>query len=93
MPVLEAMARGVPVACSDNSSLPEVSGEAALYFDPHEQSQIAAQIARLLADEQLARTLVERGRRRCELFTWRRRQSCDARQLPACAGAGRRDSA
>lgn len=72
LPVLEAMARGVPVACSDNSSLPEVSGEAALYFDPHEQSQIAAQIARLLADEQLARTLVERGRRRCELFTWRR---------------------
>jgi glycosyltransferase involved in cell wall biosynthesis len=72
LPVLEAMARGVPVACSDNSSLPEVAGDAALYFDPHEVSQIAAQIARLLSDEQLARTLAERGRRRCELFTWRR---------------------
>jgi glycosyltransferase involved in cell wall biosynthesis len=72
LPVLEAMARGVPVACSDNSSLPEVAGDAALFFDPHQESQIAAQIARLLSDEALAKTLVERGRKRCELFTWRR---------------------
>ncbi len=37
LPVLEAMARGVPVACSNASSLPEVAGEAALLFDPHDE--------------------------------------------------------
>ena len=72
LPVLEAMARGVPVACSDNSSLPEVAGDAALLFDPHDEAQIAAQIKRLLGEKELAATLVQRGYRRCELFTWRR---------------------
>jgi len=72
LPVLEAMARGVPVACSNTSSLPEVVGDAALLFDPREESQIAAQIGRLLSDGELAGTLVERGYRRCELFTWKR---------------------
>jgi glycosyltransferase involved in cell wall biosynthesis len=72
LPVLEAMARGVPVACSETSSLPEVAGDAALFFDPRDYSQIAAQIARLLSDGELARTLAGRGRERCELFTWRR---------------------
>ncbi len=72
LPVLEAMARGVPVACSNTSSLPEVAGDAALFFDPREESQIAARIERLLSNRELARTLAERGHRRCELFTWRR---------------------
>jgi glycosyltransferase involved in cell wall biosynthesis len=72
LPVLEAMARGVPVACSDTSSLPEVVGDAALLFDPREESQIAERIGRLLSDEELAKTLVERGYERCELFTWKR---------------------
>jgi glycosyltransferase involved in cell wall biosynthesis len=72
LPVLEAMARGVPVACSNNSSLPEVAGDAALLFDPYDESDMAAQIGRLLGDEELARTLVRRGYERCELFTWRR---------------------
>jgi glycosyltransferase involved in cell wall biosynthesis len=72
LPVLEAMARGVPVACSDNSSLPEVAGDGALLFDPRDQAQIAAQIKRLLIDKQFAATLVQRGYARCQLFTWRR---------------------
>lgn len=72
LPVLEAMARGVPVACSDNSSLPEVAGDAALLFNPRDEAQIAAQIERLLSDRELANTLVQRGHRRCELFTWSR---------------------
>ncbi len=72
LPILEAMARGVPVACSDNSSLPEVAGDAALLFDPYEEAQIAAQIERLLRDRELAETLAQRGYERCELFTWRR---------------------
>jgi glycosyltransferase involved in cell wall biosynthesis len=72
LPILEAMSRGVPVACSETSSLPEVAGDAALFFDPHEESQIAAQIERLLCDGQLAAALAQRGRERCESFTWRR---------------------
>ena len=44
LPVLEAMARGVPVACSNASSLPEVAGDAALLFDPHDEGAIAAAI-------------------------------------------------
>ncbi len=72
LPVLEAMARGVPVACSDTSSLPEVAGDAALLFDPRDERSIAGALARLLGDRALAHDLAERGRRRCELFTWRR---------------------
>src|SRR5208282_2493884 len=47
LPVLEAMARGVPVACSNASSLPEVAGEAALLFDPRDVGAIAAALERL----------------------------------------------
>jgi glycosyltransferase involved in cell wall biosynthesis len=72
LPVLEAMARGVPVACSDTSSLPEVAGDAALFFDPLDAWEMAHQIKRLLSDVQLAELLVERGYRRCEQFSWRR---------------------
>jgi glycosyltransferase involved in cell wall biosynthesis len=72
LPVLEAMARGVPVACSDASSLPEVAGDAALLFDPLDAWEIAHQIKRLLSDPELAGTLVESGYRRCEQFSWSR---------------------
>jgi glycosyltransferase involved in cell wall biosynthesis len=72
LPVLEAMARGVPVACSNTSSLPEVAGDAALLFDPHDETAIASQIQRLLTDRALAEELAVRGLARAELFTWRR---------------------
>lgn len=72
LPVLEAMARGVPVACSDTSSLPEVAGDAALYFDPCDEWEMAAQVQRLLFDRGLAEELIARGHMRCEQFTWRR---------------------
>ena len=49
LPVLEAMARGVPVACSNASSLPEVAGDAALLFDPHDERAIAAALETLLS--------------------------------------------
>ena len=72
LPVLEAMTRGVPVACSDASSLPEVAGEAALLFDPHRPAQIAAALRRLLADAVLRERLGELGRVRAGRFTWER---------------------
>ncbi len=72
LPVLEAMARSVPVACSNLSSLPEVAGDAALLFDPKDAHQIAACIQELLSNRVLAAELVKRGRARCEQFTWSR---------------------
>jgi glycosyltransferase involved in cell wall biosynthesis len=72
LPVLEAMARGVPAACSDASSLPEVAGDAALMFDPRDEPAIAQAIARLLADRELAAGLVRRGRERAQQFSWKR---------------------
>jgi glycosyltransferase involved in cell wall biosynthesis len=72
LPVLEAMARGVPVACSNVSSLPEVAGDAAPLFDPREKSAIAGAITLLLGDPQLAERLRERGRERARDFTWER---------------------
>jgi glycosyltransferase involved in cell wall biosynthesis len=72
LPILEAMARGVPVACSDAASLPEVAGEAALLFDPRDPVAIAAALKRLLDDPALAADLIARGRERVREFTWQR---------------------
>jgi glycosyltransferase involved in cell wall biosynthesis len=72
LPVLEAMARGVPVACSNASSLPEVAGEAALLFDPRDEPAIAAALRRLLDDPELRERLRARGLARVAEFTWDR---------------------
>jgi alpha-1,3-rhamnosyl/mannosyltransferase len=66
------MRRGVPVACSNVSSLPEVAGDAALLFPPNDPSAIAAAIARLVRDSDLVAELVRRGHARCREFTWER---------------------
>ena len=70
LPVLEAMIRGVPVACSNATSLPEVAGEAALYFDPTDVEAIAVSVRRLLEDEELADELRAAGRERARRFSW-----------------------
>jgi glycosyltransferase involved in cell wall biosynthesis len=72
LPVLEAMARGVPVACARASSLPEVAGDAALLFDPGSEEEIARAIERLLGDPALAQSLRARGALRAREFTWQR---------------------
>lgn len=72
LPVLEAMARGVPVACSNSSSLPEVAGDAALLFDPREEGAIGGAIERLLLDDVEAERLRVRGLGRAREFTWGR---------------------
>jgi glycosyltransferase involved in cell wall biosynthesis len=72
LPVLEAMARGVPVTCSNASSLPEVTGEAALLFDPREEQAIAGALERLLGEEALREDLRLRGLARVAEFTWER---------------------
>ncbi len=72
LPVLEAMARGVPVACSDRSSLPEVAGDAALLFDPEDPAAIRSALERLLADGDERARLAARGRERAARFSWER---------------------
>jgi glycosyltransferase involved in cell wall biosynthesis len=68
MPVIEAMAAGCPVACSDRTSLPEVASEAALLFDPRIPSQIADALVRIATDEKLRASLIARGRLRAAFF-------------------------
>jgi glycosyltransferase involved in cell wall biosynthesis len=68
LPVIEAMAAGVPVACSSTTSLPEVAGIAAAYFDPRIPQQIADAMRHLLDDE-YARSLVESGRQQAAKFS------------------------
>ena len=70
LPVLEAMQRGVPVACSDSSSLPEVAGDAALMFDPRDPPAIAAAIEAILGNPAEAELMRAAGRARAERFTW-----------------------
>ena len=72
LPVLEAMARGVPVACSRRSSLPEVAGDAALLFDPEDEASIATAMERLLDDRALAERLAEAGLKRAASVSWER---------------------
>ena len=72
LPVLEAMACGAPVACSRSSSLPEVAGHAAVYFDPTDTGSIAQSVARLLRNPGYRRLLGERGRERAAQLSWER---------------------
>jgi glycosyltransferase involved in cell wall biosynthesis len=72
LPALEAMACGTPVACSDTSSLPEVSGDAALYFDPVSERAIVETLRRLLSDAELRDELARRGLERATHFSWDR---------------------
>lgn len=70
MPVLEAMASGVPVLTSNRSALPEVAGEAGLLVDPREAESVAEGLRRLASDEDLRAELARRGRERAARFTW-----------------------
>ena len=72
LPALEAMACGTPVACSGTSSLPEVAGDAALYFDPSCQGSIVEALRRMLSDPDLRSELAQRGLERAARFSWDR---------------------
>ncbi len=72
MPVLEAMAAGVPVACSDIPPLREVAGDAALFFDPYSPERIADGIRRVLDEPDLRGSMIARGKERAARSTWRR---------------------
>lgn len=69
-PVIEAQACGCPVVCSNAASLPEVGGDAAVYFDPSDVAAMAESIGRVLKDEPLAKKLRENGTVNCRRFSW-----------------------
>jgi len=72
LPLLEAMAFGVPVASSTAASLPEVGGDAVFWFDPTDEGQMAAVLARAITDRNAAGRMARRGTERCRLFSWER---------------------
>ncbi len=72
LPVLEAMTCGVPVVCSKTASLPEVAGDAAVFFDPYSVEDIAEKIELVATNQQLRETLRQRGFENVEHFSWKR---------------------
>ena len=70
LPVVEAMAASVPVACSSASSLPEVGDGAVVYFDPKNIDEIKSTIEKILNEEDLRLNLIERGKEQAKRFSW-----------------------
>ncbi|MBP9751842.1 MAG: glycosyltransferase family 4 protein [Candidatus Moranbacteria bacterium] len=70
LPPLEAMRFGTPVVASSRGSLPEVLGDAALFFDPENADELADRVRTILSDEALVRTLSEKGYVRAKMFRW-----------------------
>jgi glycosyltransferase involved in cell wall biosynthesis len=70
LPPLEAMAKGCPVISSNRTSLPEVLGDAALYFDPSKEEEIAAKAKGVAADDELRIELIRRGYERAKKYSW-----------------------
>lgn len=75
LPVLEALAAGVPTACSNIEPLRSLAGEAALQFHPEEEDQIRDAMLRLVGDEDLRRRLVAAGPETAKKFSWERTAS------------------
>ena len=71
IPMLEAMACGVPVITSNTSSMPEVGADAAYYIDPYHPEQITEAIATILSNDALRKDLIEKGFRNAKKYSWR----------------------
>jgi len=70
IPLLEAMTCGCPVVASNTSSLPEIAGNAALYFNPYQTEEITSQIRKVLYDNELRNRLIEKGFEQAKKFSW-----------------------
>jgi glycosyltransferase involved in cell wall biosynthesis len=88
LPVVEALACGTPVACSDRSSLPEAAGDAALLFDPDDAGAIARAVGRLLADEPLRAELAARAPGQAARFSWEQTAAATLAQYRMLAEEG-----
>ena len=87
LPVLEALAAGVPCACSDIEPLASLAGDAALAFDPFDESAILQALIRIVEDEPLRHRLGEAGPRRAAQFSWRAAAETTLAALIAAAEA------
>jgi glycosyltransferase involved in cell wall biosynthesis len=72
LPLSEAFLAGVPVACSNISPLIEQAGDSALLFDPNNPEEIALSVSRLWSLETLRKALIEKGKNRASLFSWKK---------------------
>jgi len=72
LPVLEAMAYGAPVVCSNQGSLPEVGGTAAVYFNPYQEKEMEEKLARILNDKSLRNRLIRAGKKQVKKFSWQK---------------------
>jgi glycosyltransferase involved in cell wall biosynthesis len=72
LPIIEAMACGTPVVCSEAASLPEVAADAAIFFDPRSHQELASCIDEVLGSIGLQRQLREKGFERAKYFSWRK---------------------
>jgi len=72
MPIIEAMAAGTAVCCSDTTSMPETAGDAAVYFDPSDSESLCRAVERVRSDEALRLRLKTLGAEQARQFTWRR---------------------
>jgi glycosyltransferase involved in cell wall biosynthesis len=70
LPILEAFASKIPVVCSRNSSLPEVAGNAALYFENNNAKDLAQKIQQVLENPELKNSLIQKGLQQLEKFSW-----------------------
>lgn len=70
--VIEAFYYHIPLLCSNVTSLPEIAGDAALYFNPFEPADIAGVIRKFYGDAAIAKTLIEAGKERLKLFSWKK---------------------
>ncbi len=85
LPAIEAMACGTPVLSSDRGSLPEVVGDAGVYFDPFDADSIAAAITRMVTDRELRDELANNALARAQTFTWERAARLTLGHLEAMA--------
>jgi glycosyltransferase involved in cell wall biosynthesis len=72
LPPLEAMSYGTPVVSSNTSCMPEILGEAAEYFNPYDIQSMASAIERVITDEALRSSMIERGYTQTAKYSWRR---------------------
>jgi glycosyltransferase involved in cell wall biosynthesis len=72
IPILEAFSTGCPVILSNTSSLPEIGGDAALYFDPYSINNMRSIIDKVITSKDLQNELISKGKERIKEFSWKK---------------------
>jgi len=70
LPLLEALSCGCPVICSDQASLPEIGGQAVVYFDPYQENDLLKKIKKLFSKQKKLRILKKKGLKQSKKFSW-----------------------